>query len=87
MSPLSQLHPNCCAFMCGFEILCEGLGFQLSMGMFFSLYEMKASIKALGYLPTPISTGIKFQLIHQTTRTVRRHTFEFRAGNIVLKLI
>ncbi|AET04023.1 hypothetical protein MTR_8g079320 [Medicago truncatula] len=24
----SQLHPNCCAFMCGFEISCESLGFR-----------------------------------------------------------
>lgn len=34
----SQLQPNNWAFLRGFHILCEGLGFEPSLGIFLSFY-------------------------------------------------
>lgn len=41
----SQLQPNNWAFIRGFRILCEGLGFEPSLGIFFCFYGTKGAEK------------------------------------------
>jgi len=37
----SQIQPNSWASMRGFKVLCEGLGFQPSMDVYFTFYKTK----------------------------------------------
>ena len=76
----AQLHPNSCAFVCVFSILCDQLGVPPSVGVFLYLFEVKKLKCQLWVSVNSVSWKGILTLFQSSYKNFKGHFLKVRAN-------